>query len=239
VIEETDTVIMLKDLLNPAEMPFDNTLKRMYMIVKEIHEDAIKAIRSQNQTLADDVTARDNDVDRLHWLIARQTNMILSNASLSRKMGITPKMAVHYFAISRIIERIGDHAERIVFNAQTIISREIDPAIIGKIAKASELSVGIFNRSIISFFNKDMKQAHQNIESLRVLETLCEEINTIVRHQENPDAIALGYITESVRRAGEYASDISENAINYLVEEDPSPRKRKQGSVNSGVKNNQ
>jgi hypothetical protein len=50
-----------------------------------------------------------------------------------------------------------------------------------------------------------------------------------VRQQENPDAIALGYITESVRRAGEYASDISENVINYLVEEDQSPRKRKQG----------
>jgi phosphate uptake regulator len=229
MIDETDTTIMLKDLLNPAEMPFDNTLKRMYMIVREMHEDAVKAIRSQNQTLAGDVTARDNDVDRLHWLIARQTNMILSNATLSRKMGITPIMAVHYFTISRIIERIGDHAERIVVNAQTIISREIDPVIIGKIARASELSVGILNRSIVSFFSKDMKQANQNIESLRVLETLCEEINTIVRQKENPDAIALGYITESVRRAGEYASDISENVINYLVEEDRLPEKRKKG----------
>ena len=229
VIEETDTVIMLKDLLNPAEMPFDNTIKRMFIIVKAMHEDAITAIRSQNQTLSSDVTARDNDVDRLHWLIARQTNMILSNATLSRKMGVSPIMALHYFTISRIIERIGDHAERIVFTAQTIMTKEIDPVVIGKIAKASELSVGIFNRSIVSFFSKDMKQANQNIESLRVLETLCEEINTIVRQQENPDAIALGYITESVRRAGEYASDISENVINHLVEEGQSPAKRKLG----------
>ncbi len=117
VIEETDTEIMLKDLLNPAEMPFDNTIRRMFMIVKAMHEDAITAIRSQNQTLANDVTARDNDVDRLHWLIARQTNMILSNASLSRKMNVSPVMALHYFTISRIIERIGDHAERIVLIA--------------------------------------------------------------------------------------------------------------------------
>jgi hypothetical protein len=59
------------------------------------------------------------------------------------------------------------------------------------------------------------------------LKTLCEEINTIVLRQETPDAIALGYITESVRRAGEYAADISENVINYLVEEDRSPKKKK------------
>ncbi len=153
VIEETDTEIMLKDLLNPAEMPFDNTIKRMFMIVKAMHEDAITAIRTQNQTLANDVTARDNDVDRLHWLIARQTNMILSNATLSRKMNISPVMALHYFTISRIIERIGDHAERIVFIAQPILAKKIDPEILGKIAKASELSIGIFDRSIVSFFN--------------------------------------------------------------------------------------
>jgi phosphate uptake regulator len=229
VVEETDTEIMLKDLLNPAEMPFDNTIKRMFMIVKAMHDDAITSIRSQNQSLANDVTARDNDVDRLHWLIARQTNMILSNATLSRKMNVSPVMALHYFTISRIIERIGDHAERIVFIAQPIITKGIDPSVLGKIAKASELSVGIFNRSIVSFFNNDMKKANQNIESLRVLNTLCEEINTIVLQQETPDAIALGYITESVKRAGEYAADISENAINYLVEEDRSPKKKKPG----------
>jgi phosphate uptake regulator len=227
VIEETDTEIMLKDLLNPAEMPFDNTIKRMFMIVKAMHEDAITAIRSQNQSLANDVAARDNDVDRLHWLIARQTNMILSNATLSRKMNVSPVMALHYFTISRIIERIGDHAERIVFIAEPIITKGINPEILRKIAKVSDLSVGIFNRSIVSFFNNDMKKANQNIESMLVLKTLCEEINSIVLQQETPDAIALGYITESVKRAGEYAVDISENVINYLVEEDRLPKKKR------------
>jgi phosphate uptake regulator len=227
VIEETDTEIMLKDLLNPAEMPFDNTIRRMFMIVKAMHEDAITAIHSQNQTLAKDVTARDNDVDRLHWLIARQTNMILSNATLSRKMNISPVMALHYFTISRIIERIGDHAERIVFVSQSILAKKIDPEILGKIATASELSIGIFDRSIVSFFNNDMKKANHNIESIRVLKTLCDEINTIVLRQETADAIALGYINESVKRAGEYAADISENVINYLVEEDRLPKKKK------------
>jgi len=227
VVEETDTEILLKDLLNPAEMPFDNTIKRMFMIVKAMHEDAITAIRLQNQTLANDVTARDNDVDRLHWLIARQTNMILSNAALSRKMNVSPVMALHYFTISRIIERIGDHAERIVLIAQPILAKGIDPEIIRKIAKASELSVAIFDRSIVSFFNNDMKKANQNIESMRVLKTLCEDINTIVLQQETADAIALGYINESVKRAGEYAADISENVINYLVEEERLPKKKK------------
>ena len=44
VVEETDTLITIKDLLNPAEMPFDNTIKRMFVIVRNMHEDAITAL---------------------------------------------------------------------------------------------------------------------------------------------------------------------------------------------------
>jgi len=219
VVEENDSAIILKDLLNPSEMPFANSIRRMVVIVKAMHTDAITAIRTKNPLLAADVTSRDNDVDRLHWLIARQTHMILSNAALSRKMDVSPGRAVHYFVISQIIERIGDHAERIAENARLILERAPDPAIISKISKAGEISVGIFDRSIISFFDNDMKKAHRNIESVKALESLCEEINNLVLQQETSGAIALGYITESVRRVGEYAEDISENVINYLVEE--------------------
>jgi phosphate uptake regulator len=143
--------------------------------------------------------------------------MILSNTALSKKMNISPRMAVHYYIISRIIERIGDHAERIAQNAGAIRKKKIDSAILTKILKASELSVGIFDRSIVSFFNNDLKKSDKNIESVKVLEALCGEINNLVIQQETSDAIVLGYITESVRRAGEYAADISENVINYLV----------------------
>ena len=89
--------------------------------------------------------------------------------------------------------------------AQPILTKKIDPEILGKIAKASELSIAIFDRSIVSFFNNDMKKANHNIESMRVLKSLCEEINSMVLRQETADAIALGYINESVKRAGEYA----------------------------------
>ena len=88
VVEETDTLITIKDLLNPAEMPFDNTIKRMFVIVRNMHEDAITALETHNHDLATDVINRDMDSDRLNWLIARQTNMIMQNPSLSRKMEV-------------------------------------------------------------------------------------------------------------------------------------------------------
>ena len=70
VAEETETLVVIKDLLNPSEMPFDNTLKRMFVIVKNMHADAILALETHNSALAGDIINRDVDVDRLNWLIA-------------------------------------------------------------------------------------------------------------------------------------------------------------------------
>jgi phosphate uptake regulator len=226
VVEETDTQISVKDLLNPAEMPFDNTIKRMFVIVKNMHGDAIVALETHNRNLANDVINRDMDSDRLNWLIARQTNMIMNNTGLSRKMEISVGMVMYYNLISRIIERIGDHAVRIVENAQPIIDMDLDKKITTSIRKASNLSMEIFDRSIISFFNTDLKEAHKNIESISSLENICGDISNMALKQETMAAISISYIAESIRRSGEYAGDISENAINYIVEEAvPAPRR--------------
>ena len=227
VVEETESVIAIKDLLNPVEMPFENTIKRMFVIVKNMHKDAITALDTHNKTLAEDVISRDIDADRLNWLIARQTNTIMLYASLSRKMGISPDMAMHYYILSRIIERIGDHAVRIAEHAIPIIEMNLDKQTINIIKKASVMSLEIFDRSIVSFFNSDMKDANRNIESINALENICGEINNIVLKQDTMIAISLNYISESIRRAGEYAGDISETVINLLVEENGLLKKKK------------
>jgi phosphate uptake regulator len=227
VVEETENLISIKDLLNPAEMPFDNTIKRMYVIVKNMHNDAITALETHNKTLAEDVIKRDIDADRLNWLIARQTNMIMLHASLSRKMGISQAVAMHYYILSRIIERVGDHAVRIAEHTIPIIDTELDKKTLSMIKKSSIVSLEIFDRSIVSFFNADMKEANRNIESINALENLCGEINNQVLKQDLLVAISLTYISESIRRAGEYAGDISETVINLLVEEDGEALKKK------------
>ncbi|HII98458.1 MAG TPA: AbrB/MazE/SpoVT family DNA-binding domain-containing protein [Methanoregula sp.] len=227
VVEETATVIAIKDLLNPAEMPFDNTIKRMYVIVRAMHEDAIASIETRNKVLAQDVITRDMDADRLNWLIARQTTMIMHHAGLSRKMGIAPGMAMYYYMLSRIIERVGDHAVRIAEHAMPLMATEIDSKVLAAIKKSSVMSLEIFDRSIVSFFNTDMKEAHRNIESIHALEKICGDINNMVLKQETLVAINLGYIAESIRRSGEYAGDISETVINLLVENEDGARKAK------------
>lgn len=217
VVEETDTSIILKDLLNPTEMPFDKTIKRMHIIVKSMHEDAMHALENGDRKLAEDVVSRDNDVDRLHWLVARQHNIILRNVSLAEKMNVTTEISSTFALISRIIERIGDHEVRIAQNILKLVDNKANQEIFDHIHSASDLALDIFNKSVGSFYKKDIKASNENIESVKRLEVLCEKINTLALQQKGVTAISVGYIVESIRRIGEYAEDISETAINYLT----------------------
>ena len=217
VVEETDTSITLKDLLNPTEMPFDKTIKRMHIIVKSMHEDAMRALEKNDKKLAEDVISRDNDVDRLHWLVARQHNIILRNVSLAEKMNITIEMSSTFFLISRIIERIGDHEAKISQNILNLAGNKLNKEITEHIHSASNLALDIFNKSIGAFYRKDTKASNENIDSVKQLVTICEEINTLALQQKGVTALSVGYIVESIRRIGEYAEDISETAINYLL----------------------
>jgi phosphate uptake regulator len=220
VAEENDASVTIKDLLNPVEMPFDNTLKRMYILVKGMHEDAIAALRTRNRALAEDIITRDNDVDRLQWLVARQYHLLLTDGNLAKRMGLSIGTATNYFMISRIIERIGDHAVNIATNTITLLEEDLDDSLIVDIESASEIALSIFHASIKSLFKKDILESNENIRAVARLVSKCEEISHNALHQKSLVAIPVGYIVESVRRLGEYSKDISENVINYLVSEE-------------------
>jgi phosphate uptake regulator len=220
VTEESETTIRIKDLLNPSELPFASSLKRMFIIIRSMHEDAVCAIEQKDSALAEEVIAEDRDVDRLQWLIARQTHMVLKDANLAKKMGVSPGDASSYAGVARILERIGDHAVRIARNAVLLAEHPIEPDVAVRLRNASTFSIQIVDRALASFFSWDMKLANATIEDLRKAEQLCEEIHTIAVSWPAGPAVALGYIAESIRRIGEYSSDIAETVINHAVEKE-------------------
>ncbi|MDG6256278.1 MAG: phosphate uptake regulator PhoU [Methanomicrobiaceae archaeon] len=220
VVEETETAIVIKDLLNPSEMPFDNTLKRMSVIVKGMHEDAVTALKTGDRALAEDVISRDTDIDRLHWLIARQNNLIVSDLNLSRRMNISIGTAEEYFMISRIIERIADHSTRIAYNVIELIGKTENSKISGDIEKASAYALNIFHSSMHAFNTNDLVKANDTILMVKKLEEMCKTISTHALKYESQVAIFIVHISDSIHRIGDYSADICEVIINHLIGEE-------------------
>ncbi len=216
VVEESNNFIVIKDLLNPTEMPFEKTIKRMYILVHDMHEDAIKAFETGDTTLAEEVIKRDNDVDRLHWLIGRQSHIALRDIILCQKMGLTLEQANHFQQISRFLERVGDHAVRIAKNVLLIDYKKIEKGLIENILIASKISLDLLDKSLDAWLQKSILLANENIEEINELISSTEKISLDTSNSAEL-SIAIGYIIESIRRTGEYAGDISEIIINNLV----------------------
>jgi phosphate uptake regulator len=216
IVEESSNIITIKDLLNPTEMPFEKTIKRMYILVHDMHEDAIKALEIGDTDLAKEVIKRDNDVDRLLWLIGRQSHIVLRDIILCQKMGLTLEQASQYHSMSKFLERIGDHAVRIAKNVLLIDYKEIDKELIKSLLNASKISLDLLDRSLDAWLQKSILLANENIEEIKELILTTEKISLDTINSAEL-SIAIGYIIESIRRTGEYAGDISEIIINNLV----------------------
>ena len=215
IVDEEPNLFVVKDLLSPMEMPFEKTVKRMYSLVESMHKDAIKALKNDNKELAENVISRDFEVDRLYWLATHQYNVILTDIILSKKMGLSQEDASYYFLISRILERIGDHASILGENILKVIGK-LNQDMVKDIESASLLSLEILSKSLESHFKKDIKKANENIDAVDKLIEKCEKINNKALNL-GIDAVPVVYIVESIRRTGEYSGDISEHAINYLI----------------------
>jgi phosphate uptake regulator len=216
IVEESNNFILIKDLVNPREMPFEKTIRRMYILVQSMHEDAIKALEIDDKNLAEEVIKRDNDVDRLHWLVGRQSHIVLRDIILCQKLGITLEQASHFHLMSKFLERIGDHAVKIAKNVLKIDYKQIDKELLIKISNASKLSLDLLERSLDAWLQKNIVLANKNIEAIKNLISTTEKIS-FDSSNNTESSIAIGYVIESIRRTGEYSGDISEIIINNLI----------------------
>jgi phosphate uptake regulator len=158
-------------------------------------------------------------VDRLHWLVARQYNLILSDPNLGRSMKITPGTASTCYVLSRIIERIGDHGVRIAKNAEKLMERRLETSEKTSLAESMDIALDLFSRGMDAFSAADLEASHRIIGMTAPLEERCAGMETMAQHHKGEIATALVAVISSIRRIGEYTEDICENTMNHLVAE--------------------
>ncbi|MFW9844140.1 MAG: PhoU domain-containing protein [Candidatus Thorarchaeota archaeon] len=218
IVEESSKSITIKDLLNPIEMPFEKTARRMHLLVTNMMTKVMTALENREPSLASVVRTRDIDVNRLHWLVGRQLNLIVQNSSLLRKMGTTQENAFFYYMITRFFERIGDHIVVISDQILQLIRDEVPTSLNKRIAQASDYAMSLVSDSIDAWFKTDLETAQKVIDSLEQLRVHYDRIKTFKGPVLSVESsVALDRLAESVGRIGAYATDISEIVIDNLV----------------------
>ncbi|OPX63476.1 MAG: transcriptional regulator PhoU [Methanomassiliicoccales archaeon PtaB.Bin215] len=214
VVEETANSVIMHDLSDPVELPQEKCVRRMHLIVRTMHADAVEALCEEDKGLAEDVIDRDTDVDRLYWMAVKQNNLIARDRKLGDRMGLDIFESNDLMLVARGIERIGDHAVRISRNA--LISAE-DPDKLpaaAEIRKLSAESMKVLEKGMDALFRKDIPEANEVIDQGREVVKRCEKLGQVTRAKDSREAIIINMVMDSIIRSTMYAVDIAEIAIN-------------------------
>ncbi|WP_048135308.1 phosphate uptake regulator PhoU [Methanolobus tindarius] len=217
IIEETAKKVVIQDLLNPDEISIKKSVRRMYLISNSMHIDAIKAIKTLDADLALDVDQRDDDVDRLFLLIAKQFRSILRGARLPDAAETSIDEYHDLRMAAGPIERIADHARKIAKVTSTL-SEPIPDDIMEMIESTSELSRKVVEDSIDALYNSDVDLANQVIDRVARMSPMINKLNaSILKIKSYGTVVALGTVVDSIDRTGDYGSNIAEIAINSAM----------------------
>jgi phosphate uptake regulator len=100
-----------------------------------------------------------------------------------------------------------------------LIDQGIDPRIVVDMKGAIRKAMTILNASMRALFSANIVDANRTIDMVDDLEKMTDDISAFALQKKGPLALSIGYVAESIRRAGEYAGDISESIINQIVSE--------------------
>jgi phosphate uptake regulator len=217
IVEEEPSSITVQDFLDPREFHMDKALRRMSMLTQAMQEEAFAALRDPNTEVLQSLKDRDDEVDRLYWLVNKQYHAMMRDVSYAAKMDLTASQALNFLLVARLIERTADHADRIAHQAVDLARTKGMDVFTTRLEKEGRRATELFRDSIQTFLKKDAKRAN----------TIIDQANEFSKGQEKllKDAAALSaeamshlaFIIESIGRTAAYAADISEVAINHKV----------------------
>jgi phosphate uptake regulator len=215
VIEEMPDRMMLQDLLDSSELSIENAVTRMQLVSLTMLEDAVEAVVTDDDELAQDVMERDDDVDRLWYMTSRVFRTVLRNPTAANEVGFPRETCFDLQSSARQLERIADHATKIAE-----LGLEIDELPDNAAEPLRELQREVSRvpeTAMDALLTEDSDEAVELASEARahmsVIDELVREVDVEIHEFEPQLAQMLGLVIDSLSRTADYGTNIAESAL--------------------------
>lgn len=204
VTEEDDHEIVVQCLVDPSTIPVHKAMRRMNLVASRMVKDALSAFFEGNHELADDVRQRDEEVDRLFFLIVRELRSAIQYPSMAETMSIPPVEALDFRLAAQYIERIADLAVDVAATTENALQSEVIKAF----EPITDSVYEMLSKSVANLFRFDSEKVAWVMAAERELAEKIAELKSELIG--NPKAFSQGRLQmlDSLLRIGEAAKDI-------------------------------
>ncbi|TFG09843.1 phosphate uptake regulator PhoU [Candidatus Thorarchaeota archaeon] len=209
VTDEEDQMLLVQCLVDPSTIPVQKAMKRTNLIASRMLRDALLAYYEGNIELAKDVADRDEEVDRLFFLIVRELRSAIRYPSMADKMGIAPVEALDYRLVVQYIERIADLAVDIA----GLTNQPVPKQLAKKIDSVSEIIKEMLVKSLSNLFTFDSDKVAWVMDAEKEMIVRIDEIRNYLVSKKPKISQIHTQILDILARIGESAKDIADLAL--------------------------
>jgi phosphate uptake regulator len=213
IVEENYSQIVLQCLLEPSGFPPEKILRRNYAIVAGMNRDVVSSFVDGDLQRAKSVIARDDESNRLYFLLVRILRTILQNPRLSEKLGIPPIECLDYRLAASLVEAIGDASVKIA--AKTLELDGVKPS-----EELRKLFVGLqtlcydaHEQALKAFIAKDIASA-ENVRNMNEkIKALFADIEKVTKEQPVEVMPQMLAAASFLRQIYEYSVDLADLVV--------------------------
>jgi len=217
IVEEDHSRIVMQCLLEPSAFPPEKILRREYSIASGMHRDAITALIEGDVHLAKNVVARDNEVDRLYFLLVRILRTVIQNPGLSEKLVILPIDCLDYRLVASLVESIGDQSVEVAEKVVGLGGAKIVGELSQLILRLHKVVYGSHENAMGAMFSRDVSLAESVGAEREKIAGALREIERVAQAQPIGVASQVLAAVSSVGRIYDHGVDIADLVMPRLV----------------------
>jgi phosphate uptake regulator len=213
IVEEDKSGIVLQCLLEPSGFPPEKILRRAYAIAAGMHRDVVNAFVEGETQLAKSVMARDNEGNRLYFLLVRILRTIIQNPNLSQKLGVGPIECLDYRLAASLVEAIGDECVRVAQKTIELKGTKPDRALGKLFSGFQSICFEAHEKALTAFLTGDIDLA-ERVRSMRMdVEKQFTNIEGLAQNQSIEVVPHILAIASFLRQIYEHSVDVSDLAV--------------------------
>jgi len=210
IIEEDYSKIVLQCLLEPSAFPPDKILQREHSIASSMHRDAVTALIEGDVHLAKNVVARDNEVNRLYFLLVRILRTVIQNPGLSEKLGILPIDCLDYRLTASMVEAIGDQSVQVAELAVKLEGAKIAKELGQFLLRLHKVAFDAHEKALRALFTRDIALAETVRNEHKNASSLLGEVESVVHTNYVDVAPQILAVASSLGRIYDHSLDIAD-----------------------------
>jgi phosphate uptake regulator len=213
IVEEDHSTIVLQCLLEPSGFPPEKILRRGYAIAAGMHRDAVSAFVDGDVSLAKSVMARDDEGNRLYFLLVRILRTIIQNPSLSDSLGVSPIECLDYRLAASLVEAIGDECVRISLNVVESKGVKLNKELRRLFVTFNMICLEAHENALTAFLTRDVDLAEKVRTNRERMGDEFARIEEIAREQSPEVMPQILAVASFLRQIFEHSVDLSDLAV--------------------------